>query len=60
MKTIRPDYTSSPNDNVILQGIAASDYSIGWVGRARMEAEEAGAAKLLTSPRKTGGVRESH
>lgn len=28
----RPDYTSSPNDNVIIEGIAGSPTSLGWVG----------------------------
>lgn len=32
--TTRPDYTSSPNDNVIVQGIVRSDTSLGWVGYA--------------------------
>lgn len=31
---IRPDYQSSPNDNVIIQGIEGSDSSLGWVGFA--------------------------
>lgn len=30
----RPDYQSSADDNVILQGIAGSDSSFGWVGYA--------------------------
>lgn len=30
----RPDYQSSPNDNVIIQGIEGSDSSLGWVGFA--------------------------
>ena len=30
----RPDYTSSPNDNVIVDGISGSDTSFGWVGFA--------------------------
>jgi ABC-type phosphate transport system substrate-binding protein len=30
----RPDYTSSPNDNVIIEGIAGSPSSFGWVGYA--------------------------
>lgn len=30
----RPDYTASPNDNVIIEGIAGSDTSLGWVGYA--------------------------
>jgi phosphate transport system substrate-binding protein len=31
---IRPDYQSSGNDNVIIQGIQGSDSSLGWVGFA--------------------------
>ncbi|MCL1597766.1 MAG: phosphate ABC transporter substrate-binding protein PstS family protein [Actinomycetia bacterium] len=30
----RPDYTASANDNVIIEGIAGSDTSLGWVGYA--------------------------
>lgn len=30
----RPDYTSSPNDNVIIDGISGSDSAFGWVGFA--------------------------
>ncbi len=30
----RPDYTASPNDNVIIEGIQGSDGSFGWVGFA--------------------------
>jgi phosphate transport system substrate-binding protein len=30
----RPDYQSSPNDNVIIQGIEETDSSLGWVGFA--------------------------
>lgn len=33
----RPDYTSSPNDNVIIEGISGSDDSLGWVGFAFAE-----------------------
>lgn len=32
--TTRPDYQSSPNDNVIIEGIAGSPTSLGWVGFA--------------------------
>ena len=32
--TTRPDYQSSPDDNVIIQGIQGSDTSLGWVGFA--------------------------
>lgn len=34
----RPDYTASPNDNVIIEGVAANDTSLGWVGFAFVEA----------------------
>lgn len=30
----RKDYNSSPNDNVILEGVEGSDTSLGWVGYA--------------------------
>jgi len=32
--TTRPDYQASANDNVIIEGIAGSDTSLGWVGFA--------------------------
>ena len=34
---VRPDYTASPNDNVIIEGIAANDTSLGWIGFAFVE-----------------------
>jgi phosphate transport system substrate-binding protein len=33
----RPDYTASANDNAIIDGIAGSDTSLGWVGFAFAE-----------------------
>jgi phosphate transport system substrate-binding protein len=33
----RPDYTASPNDNVIIEGISANATSLGWVGFAFVE-----------------------
>src|SRR5215204_3409268 len=30
----RPDYISSPNDNVIIDGVAGTGGSFGWVGHA--------------------------
>jgi len=30
----RPDYTASANDNIIIEGIAGSEGSLGWVGYA--------------------------
>ncbi len=38
--TTRPDYQSSADDNIIIQGIEGSDTSFGWVGLSF--AEEAG------------------
>ena len=32
--TTRPDYQDSPNDNVIIDGLAGSAASLGWVGYA--------------------------
>lgn len=56
VKTIRPDYTSSPDDNIIVEGISSSQYSIGWVGFAfAKEAEESGQAKLLAVSKEDGG-----
>lgn len=56
VKTIRPDYTSSPDDNIIVEGISSSPYSLGWVGFAfAKEAEEAGQAKLLAVSKEDGG-----
>ena len=42
----RPDYQSSPNDNVIVQGVAGSPSSLGWVGYAFYE-ETGGAVKAV-------------
>ncbi|MBI4883967.1 MAG: substrate-binding domain-containing protein [Actinobacteria bacterium] len=39
-KAARNDYTQSPNDNVIVEGIEASDSSLGWVGFAFYAAEQ--------------------
>jgi phosphate transport system substrate-binding protein len=35
--TTRPDYTASANDNAIIEGIAGTDTSLGWVGFAFAE-----------------------
>lgn len=37
--TTRTDYTQSPNDNIIVEGIEGSDTSFGWVGYAFYAAE---------------------
>jgi phosphate transport system substrate-binding protein len=42
----RKDYSSNPNDNVIIEGIAGSDTSLGWVGYA-FAIENADTVKLL-------------
>ena len=42
----RKDYSSSPNDNVIIEGVAGFDTSLGWVGYAFAE-ENAETVKLL-------------
>jgi len=39
-KSARNDYTQSPNDNVIVEGIEGSDSSLGWVGFAFYAAEQ--------------------
>ncbi|HEX6238594.1 MAG TPA: substrate-binding domain-containing protein [Acidimicrobiales bacterium] len=50
----RPDYQSSADDNVIIQGIEGSDSSFGWVGYAY--AIEAGdAVKQLAVSEEPGG-----
>lgn len=36
----RADYSSSPNDNLIVEGIESSESSLGWVGYAYFQAEE--------------------
>lgn len=56
VETIRPDYTSSPDDNVILEGINGSDHSLGWVGYSfAQEAADADRAKLLAVSSTDGG-----
>ena len=44
--TTRPDYTASANDNVIIEGIAGTKTSLGWVGYAFAE-ENMDRVKLL-------------
>jgi phosphate transport system substrate-binding protein len=38
--TARVDYTQSPNDNVIVEGIESTDTSLGWVGYASYAVEQ--------------------
>ncbi|MEM9466523.1 MAG: substrate-binding domain-containing protein [Actinomycetota bacterium] len=57
VETIRPDYASSGNDNVIVTGVESSTHSIGWIGYAfAAEAAEAGSAKLLRVSVEDGGT----
>lgn len=42
VETTRPDYQSSGDDNIIIQGIAGSPTSLGWVGFAFAEEAVAG------------------
>ena len=54
--TVRPDYSSSPDDNVVVEGIESSQYSLGWVGFAyAQESAAAGRAKLLSVSIEDGG-----
>lgn len=54
--TIRPDYTSSPDDNVILEGVASAAGSLGWVGYSfAQQAADNGRAKLLAVSTEDGG-----
>ncbi len=54
--TIRPDYAANANDNVIIEGISASQYSLGWVGYAfAQEAADAGDVSLLPVSVADGG-----
>jgi len=44
----RPDYNSSPDDNIIIEGISGNQFSLGWVGFAfASEAADSGEAKLI-------------
>lgn len=51
----RPDYTSSANDNVIIQGISSSPTSFGWVGLAFAE-ENADKVKELEVSKDPNGT----
>ena len=48
--TTRPDYQTSANDNVIIQGIEGSDSSLGWVGFAYAEQNAQNVKILGVSP----------
>lgn len=50
----RPDYQSSGDDNIILQGIEGSETSLGWVGYAYYQ-ESGGATKAIEVASEPGG-----
>lgn len=54
VETTRPDYQSSGDDNVILQGIEGSKTSLGWVGLAYAE-EAAGQVREIPIAAEAGG-----
>jgi phosphate transport system substrate-binding protein len=51
----RKDYQSSPNDNVIIEGIAGADSSLGWVGYAYAE-ENLDNVKFVEVSKDPGGT----
>jgi phosphate transport system substrate-binding protein len=53
--TTRPDYQSSANDNVIIQGVEGSQSSLGWVGFAYAEANAQQVKILGVSPDENKG-----
>jgi phosphate transport system substrate-binding protein len=56
VETLRPDYAANSNDNVIIEGISASQYSLGWVGYAfAQQAADAGEVSLLQVSTEDGG-----
>lgn len=57
--TLRPDYQSSPNDNVIIQGIEGSDTSLGFVGFAFAD-QAGGQVKKIAIDGGSGCVAPSH
>lgn len=56
--TTRPDYTSSADDNVIIQGIEGSDTSLGWVGFSFAEEAGDGVTELAISEEPGGDCIE--
>jgi phosphate transport system substrate-binding protein len=53
--TTRPDYQSSPNDNVIIQGITDNPGSLGWVGFGFAE-ENVDKIKILDVAKEANGT----
>jgi phosphate transport system substrate-binding protein len=54
VKTSRPDYQSSGDDNIIIQGIQGSKSSFGWVGFAYAE-EQGSRIKEIKVSKENGG-----
>jgi phosphate transport system substrate-binding protein len=54
--TTRPDYTPSPNDNVIIEGIAGTPTSLGWVGYAFAKENESRVKLLQVDDGQSGCV----
>ena len=54
VKTTRPDYQSSGDDNIIIQGIQGSKSSFGWVGFAYAE-EQGSQIKEIKVSKENGG-----
>ena len=52
--TTRPDYTASANDNAIIEGVAGSDTSLGWVGFAFAQENADKVTELQVSKEATG------
>ena len=53
-KTTRPDYASSGDDNIIIQGIEGSKSSLGWVGYSYAQ-EQGDKVKKLQLSKEPGG-----
>ena len=54
--TTRPDYTASANDNVIVEGIAGTPTSLGWVGYAFAKENESRVRLLEVSDGESGCI----
>ncbi len=54
--TTRPDYTASGNDNVIIEGIAGSPSSLGWVGYAFAKENESRVKLLAVDDGESGCI----
>ncbi len=51
--TVRADYSASPNDNAIIEGVAGDPGGFGWVGFAF--ADQAEGVKLMPIAKESGG-----